>query len=118
MRPGLFDLKGRVIVVTGATGLLGRQHADAIAAAKGIPILLDLHSKPIDELSQSIYKKYGVKAIGHVVDIIDENAVRQNVKAIIDCFGKIDALINNNRLLVANTSIIRHRASKARRAWS
>ena len=39
----LFKLDGKVIVITGAAGLLGSKHAHAIAAFGGIPILLDLN---------------------------------------------------------------------------
>ena len=38
----LFRLDGKVIIITGAAGLLGREHAYAIAKYGGTPILLDL----------------------------------------------------------------------------
>ena len=37
-----FDLAGRIAVITGGAGLLGFQHASAIASAGGIPVLVDL----------------------------------------------------------------------------
>ena len=37
----LFRLDGKVIIITGAAGLLGRKHAEAIAAFGGTPVLLD-----------------------------------------------------------------------------
>ena len=37
----LFNLDGKVIVITGAAGLLGRKHVEVIAAYGGSPILLD-----------------------------------------------------------------------------
>ena len=39
----LFSLKEKVIIVTGASGLLGREHVNAILSAGGTPILLDLN---------------------------------------------------------------------------
>ena len=95
MKEYLFDLSGRVIVITGAAGLLGRQHADAIASAGGTPILLDLSLEPVEKLAKAIKKQYGVAAAGYAVDITSETEVGANTHEILDKFGKIDALVNN-----------------------
>ena len=95
MKENLFDLSGRVIVITGAAGLLGRQHVDAIASAGGTPILLDLSLEPVDKLANEIKAQYGVAAAGYAVDITNENEVGANTHEILDKFGKIDALVNN-----------------------
>jgi NAD(P)-dependent dehydrogenase (short-subunit alcohol dehydrogenase family) len=95
MKENLFDLSGRVIVISGAAGLLGRQHVDAVASAGGIPIILDLLLEPAEQLAQEIKSKYGVSAVGYAVDITIENRVASNTKVILEKFGKIDALVNN-----------------------
>ena len=95
MKENLFDLSGRVIVITGAAGLLGRQHADAIASAGGTPILLDLSLEPVEKLAKEIKTQYGVAAAGYAVDITNETEVGANTHEILDIFGKIDALVNN-----------------------
>ncbi len=95
MKVNLFDLSGQVIVVTGAAGLLGRQHADAIASAGGTPILLDLSLEQVEELAKGIKTKYGVAAAGYAVDITNEPEVNSNKHEIVDIFGKIDGLVNN-----------------------
>ncbi|MDC0092773.1 SDR family oxidoreductase [Alphaproteobacteria bacterium] len=91
----LFRLDEKVIVITGATGLLGRKHAEAVSCYGGIPILLDLSQKKVDYLANELNKKYKVKAIGFAVDITDEQEIESNAKLITDKFGKIDALVNN-----------------------
>ena len=58
----LFDLTGRVAVITGGAGLLGTKHAEIIAAAGGFPVLLDLPQANPDVAAASIAKKYGVEA--------------------------------------------------------
>jgi NAD(P)-dependent dehydrogenase (short-subunit alcohol dehydrogenase family) len=95
MKDNLFDLSGRVVVITGAAGLLGRQHVDAIASAGGTPILLDLRLEPVDKLAHEIKAQYGVPATGYAVDITNETEVCANTHEILDIFGKIDALVNN-----------------------
>lgn len=91
----LFTLKDKVILVTGGTGLLGKQHSEAIAEAGGIPILLDLNQSKCDQVSSEINNKYLAKSIGYQVDITNEEEIIKNCKTIVNQFGKIDALINN-----------------------
>ena len=47
MLENIFRLDGNVIIITGAAGLLGQKHADAIACYGGIPVLLDLSQKAV-----------------------------------------------------------------------
>ena len=95
MKSDLFDLSGRVIVITGAAGLLGHHHADAVASAGGIPILLDLKVEPLLQMAHDLKEKYGVQAKGYIVDITNETSVASNTQNILEEFGKIDALVNN-----------------------
>jgi NAD(P)-dependent dehydrogenase (short-subunit alcohol dehydrogenase family) len=95
MLEDLFRLDGRVIVITGATGLLGRKHAEAIACYGGTPILLDLSQQAVDDFANELNKKYKVNSVGFVVDITNEKAIENNVKQLIENFGKIDGLVNN-----------------------
>lgn len=95
MMKNLFNLDNKIIVITGATGLLGEKYAEAIAAYGGVPILLDLEKEKLNKLSKKLNKKYDVGALGFVVDITDEAKIKQNTNLLIDKFGKIDGLINN-----------------------
>jgi NAD(P)-dependent dehydrogenase (short-subunit alcohol dehydrogenase family) len=91
----LFRLDDKVIVITGATGLLGRKHAEVVACYGGIPILLDLSQQAVDELANELNDKYKVDAVGFTVNITDEEAIEDNVKQLVKKFGKIDGLVNN-----------------------
>jgi NAD(P)-dependent dehydrogenase (short-subunit alcohol dehydrogenase family) len=95
MLENIFRLDGKIIVITGATGLLGRKHAEAIACYGGTPILLDLSQQAVTELADELNNKYNVGAVGFVVDITDEGAIEDNTNQLIERFGKIDALVNN-----------------------
>jgi NAD(P)-dependent dehydrogenase (short-subunit alcohol dehydrogenase family) len=91
----LFSLKGRVIVITGAGGLLGRQHAEIIAKAEGIPILLDINLELISEIAKDFNSRYGINSSAYVVDITAESEIQKNCEVILNKYGKIDGLINN-----------------------
>lgn len=91
----LFRLDDKIIVITGAMGLLGRKHAEAIACYGGTPILLDLSQRAIDDLVNELNDKYKVHSVGFAIDITDEKAIENNVKKLIKKFGKIDGLVNN-----------------------
>jgi NAD(P)-dependent dehydrogenase (short-subunit alcohol dehydrogenase family) len=95
MLENTFRLDGKVFVITGAAGLLGRMHADAIASYGGIPILLDLIQEKVDNLSNALNAKYNIDSQGFAVDITKENDISNNVKKIVKKYGHIDGLINN-----------------------
>jgi NAD(P)-dependent dehydrogenase (short-subunit alcohol dehydrogenase family) len=95
MLENIFRLDGKVIVITGATGLLGRKHAQAIACYGGTPVLLDLSQKMVDELANELNNQYKVGSVGFSVDITNERIVENNANQIIEHFGKIDGLVNN-----------------------
>jgi len=91
----IFKLNGKIIVITGATGLLGKKHAEIIACYGGTPVLLDLSQDVIDDFSNELNKKYNTNAIGFAINITDEQAIINNAKLLINKFGKIDGLVNN-----------------------
>ena len=91
----LFKLDGRIVVVTGATGLLGRKHVEAIACYGGTPILLDLSQQAVDSFSNELNDKYKIDSVGFAIDITNEKAIKNNVKQLVKKFGKIDGLVNN-----------------------
>ena len=89
------NLDDKVVVITGAAGLLGCQHADAVAQAGGIPILLDLKKDAVELLAIEIEQRHGVEAMAYQVDISCEKEVSQNLEEILGRYGKVDALVNN-----------------------
>ena len=91
----LFRLDNKIIVITGAMGLLGKKHAEAVACYGGIPILLDLSQQAVDDFANELKEKYGVDAVGFSIDITNEKAIEKNVKQLIKRFVKIDGLVNN-----------------------
>jgi NAD(P)-dependent dehydrogenase (short-subunit alcohol dehydrogenase family) len=91
----MFDLSGKIVVITGGAGFLGQKHAEAIAKSGGTPVLIDLHQTQINYALESVNQKYQVNAVGFVTDITQENQVMEVCENIINKFGKVDVLINN-----------------------
>jgi NAD(P)-dependent dehydrogenase (short-subunit alcohol dehydrogenase family) len=86
-----FDLSGRVVVITGGTGLLGVAHARAIHGAGGIPILLDIALPEPEALRQ----RAGFDAECLRCDITREEELTSTLAKIISRHGRIDVLVNN-----------------------
>lgn len=107
----LFDLTGRVAVITGGAGLLGTKHAEIIAAAGGCPVLLDLRQANPESAAAAIAKKYGVNAVGFAVDITEPAELEKVRDQLLARFGRIDILINN----AANNPKVESSGSKT---WS
>jgi NAD(P)-dependent dehydrogenase (short-subunit alcohol dehydrogenase family) len=90
----IYDLTDRVAVITGGAGLLGRQHATAIAEAGGIPVLLDIQTEKLDK-AQIELKERGAQAEIRTVDITQPKEVERVTSDILKKLGRLDILINN-----------------------
>ncbi len=90
-----FNLSGRVAIITGGAGLLGRKHGEAVAEMGGTPILVDLDKIKVESAAESIRKKYDPATFGWVADVTSQEAVEQLKARVMDRFGRLDILINN-----------------------
>ena len=73
----IFSLSGKIIIITGAAGFLGKKHAEAVAAYGGTPVLLDLSQNAVDLIAEKLNKKYQTGSIGFAIDITDEKKVEK-----------------------------------------
>ena len=90
-----FDLKNKVVIITGGSGLLGQKRAQAIAEFGGIPILLDLDASTVKKAADRISKKYNTTCLGFECDITVKDNLYNLNKNIIENFKHVDILINN-----------------------
>ena len=90
-----FNLGGRVAIITGGAGLLGVQHAEAIAEAGGIPVLWDINKENSTKAASKIAREYNVSSSGMMVDITNHKSITQAFDQVLDITGRIDILINN-----------------------
>lgn len=91
----LFRLDGRIALVTGGAGLLGSMHAEAIAEAGGIPVLLDIRGDLAIEKAKQIADRYQVPTLGLKVDITNKAWLQDVIQTVIQRFGRLDVLVNN-----------------------
>ncbi len=88
-----FSLKGKVIVVTGATGILGEAFINGIANAGGIVGVLGRNEKIANERAASIVNQGG-EAIALIADVTNEMDLISAREIILSKYGKIDGLVN------------------------
>lgn len=93
MSSSLFDLSGKIAVVTGAARGLGKAVAVGLAAHGADLALLDLDAGRCDATRDEI-AALGRRAVAYGCDVADENAVRETVGQIHRDFGRIDVLVN------------------------
>ena len=91
----MFDLTGRVAVITGGAGLLGTKHAEAIAELGGIPIIVDIDQSRCGQVANQIRNEFGVGCIGVRTDITNPKQVIELREHVLAEFGRVDILINN-----------------------
>lgn len=98
----LFDLTGKVAVVTGASSGLGADAARAYAEYGADVALLARRLDRLESLATEI-EKTGRRALAVACDVSDEESVKAAVKQVIDHFGKADILLNNAGVAVPGT---------------
>src|SRR5580658_376807 len=91
----LFDLTGRVAIVTGGAGLLGYHHGAILADAGAHVVLLDLAVAHPAARAEELQKLHGPECLGLAVDITSEASLVEARDAIVAKFGRVDILINN-----------------------
>ena len=90
----LFDLSGKVAVVTGGNGGLGLGMALGLAGA-GANIVVAARNADKTAQALSEIEALGVRAKGVKVDVTQEPEIRQMVGDTVDEFGRVDILVNN-----------------------
>jgi NAD(P)-dependent dehydrogenase (short-subunit alcohol dehydrogenase family) len=91
----LFDLTGRVAIVTGGAGLLGYHHGAILASAGARVVLLDLPAARPQERANQLTQEFGSESLGVACDITSESSIEKARDLIVERFGRIDILINN-----------------------
>ncbi len=92
-----FDLTGRVAVVTGGAGLLGRQFCHTLAQAGAAVAVVDIAADSAQAVADDIAAAGG-QALALSTDITDPAQVTAAVQRIVDAWGRLDILVNSAAL--------------------
>ena len=88
----LFDIKDKVIVITGGCGILGKNIANYLAEQGAKIVILDRVEEAGRELEAELNRKS--EALFLVTDVLNKEVLEENKKAILERFGTIDVLLN------------------------
>ena len=88
----LFDIKDKVIIVTGGCGILGKSIANYLAEQGAKIVILDRVEEIGKELEAELNHK--TEAMFLVTDVLNKEILEENKKAILERFGTIDVLLN------------------------
>jgi NAD(P)-dependent dehydrogenase (short-subunit alcohol dehydrogenase family) len=91
----LFDLSGRVAIVTGGVGILGRRFCRGLAEFGARVAVVDLSERDSQEYAEQLGRELGVETVGIGCDVSDETSVARMAERVLDRFGRVDVLHNN-----------------------
>lgn len=90
----LFDIRGRVALVTGASKGLGKAMSMGLAKA-GARLALCARNLEDLERSKAEAESHGATARTYAMDVLDRTSVREAASAVLEDFGTVDILLNN-----------------------
>lgn len=90
---GLFSLKGKVVVFTGAGGGIGSALVKSLAAVGATVALCDINEEALSEIQKEIEAKDG-QASSHKLDVTNQTSIKDCIEEIGSKYGRIDILVN------------------------
>jgi gluconate 5-dehydrogenase len=91
----MFDLTGKVAIVTGASSGLGVQFAKTLAGAGADLAILARRREKLEAVKKEIEAEYGVKVFAEPCDALSITDIRSSVQKIREHYKHIDILVNN-----------------------
>jgi NAD(P)-dependent dehydrogenase (short-subunit alcohol dehydrogenase family) len=87
----IFSLKNKTAIVTGALGLLGKKHCEALAEAGANVVVADMDEAASEKFAAILGEQHG----GFKVDVTSEMSLKTARDKILTRYGSIDILVNN-----------------------
>ncbi|WP_297089931.1 SDR family oxidoreductase [uncultured Draconibacterium sp.] len=89
----MFDLEGKVAVVTGGGGVLGGSIAQSLVESGVKVVILDIRKEQVDNRVKEL-QALGGEVLGFVSNVLDMDALKETRRLLLDKWGRIDILIN------------------------
>src|ERR1700760_2876219 len=87
----LFSLRDKTAIVTGALGLLGKKHCEALAAARANVVVADMNEAACFAFAEGL----GAQHAGMKIDVTSKESIAEARDKILSRYGSIDVLVNN-----------------------
>ena len=91
----LFRMDGKVAVITGGGGILGRGYCRAVAEMGAEVVVADIHQEACNVQAAQLTKETGARVTAMAVDLSSEDSIVEWAKHILDTHGRVDVLMNN-----------------------
>ena len=93
-QPSFEDLKGKVCVITGGGGIIGRSLSQALSSAGVSMAVLDLVRDLAEGAARDLRQAYGTKAVGIEANVLEKDTLERAKESVHRELGRIDLLIN------------------------
>jgi NAD(P)-dependent dehydrogenase (short-subunit alcohol dehydrogenase family) len=93
------NLKGKVVIVTGAGSGIGRTTAHVLASRGAAVVLADIQAEAAQAAAAEISSTTGAQTLAVATDVSEESQIRNLIEVTVRRFGGLDALHNNAALL-------------------
>jgi len=92
-----FELTNKVIIITGACGLIGKAFVEACAQFGANVVLADIELAKPENAAQALSERYNRKMLGVSVNVANKDSVTNLKNIVLKEFGRIDGLVNGHQ---------------------
>ena len=97
-----FSTKDKVIIITGALGILGDTYTEGFSQQGANIAIVDLDAELCEQKAKEIAQKYGTEPLGIGCDITNKKKVEDMVQTVLSKYKLVDVLVNNAAIQTEN----------------